>query len=71
MFFRLPASIKPPMLCAEGFKKIVIGSVGPVCTQVLRQFGIEPDIEPVHPKMGSLIAEVAVRARDVLAKKSS
>ena len=54
-----------------GFKKIVVGSVGPVCTQVLRQFGIEPDIEPVHPKMGSLIAEVVVRARDVLARKSS
>jgi uroporphyrinogen-III synthase len=54
----------------QGFKKIVIGSVGPVCTQVLRQFGIEPDIEPVHPKMGSLIAEVAARARDVLAKKT-
>ena len=54
----------------QGFKKVVIGSVGPVCTQVLRRFGIEPDIEPVHPKMGSLIAEVAARARDVLAKKS-
>jgi uroporphyrinogen-III synthase len=54
-----------------GFKKIVVGSVGPVCTQALRQFGIEPDIEPAHPKMGSLIAEVAVRAREVLASKSS
>jgi len=55
----------------QGFKKIVIGSVGPVCTHALRQFGIEPDIEPVHPKMGSLIAEVASRARDVLAVKTS
>jgi len=54
----------------QGFKRTVVGSVGPVCTQVLRQFGIEPDIEPVHPKMGSLIAEIAARAREVLAKKS-
>lgn len=53
----------------QGFNKIVIGSVGPVCTQVLRQFGIEPDIEPVHPKMGALIAEVAARAPELLAKK--
>jgi uroporphyrinogen-III synthase len=54
-----------------GFKKIVIGSVGPVCTHVLRKFGIEPDIEPAHPKMGALIAEVAARATDLLANKSS
>lgn len=53
----------------QGFNKTVIGSVGPVCTQVLRQFGIEPDIEPVHPKMGALIAEVAARAPELLAKK--
>jgi len=53
----------------QGFKKIVIGSVGPVCTEVLRQFGIEPDIEPVHPKMGALIAEVAARAHEVLIGK--
>lgn len=55
----------------QGFKKIVIGSVGPVCTQVLRQSGIEPDIEPVHPKMGALIAEVAARAPELLTKKRS
>lgn len=55
----------------QGLKKIVVGSVGPVCSQVLRQFGIEPDIEPTHPKMGSLIAEVAARAGDLLAKKSA
>ena len=55
----------------QSLKKIAVGSVGPVCTEILRQFGIEPDIEPSHPKMGSLIAEVAARAHDVLAKKST
>ena len=52
-------------------KNVVIGSVGPVCSEVLRQFGIQPDIEPVHPKMGSLIAEVAARARSVLCTKQT
>jgi uroporphyrinogen-III synthase len=52
-------------------KKLVIGSVGPVCTDVLRQFGLQPDIEPVHPKMGSLIAEVAARANAVLFAKKT
>lgn len=53
-----------------GLKKLVVASVGPVCSQVLRQFAIEPDIEPAHPKMGSLVAEVAARARDLLSRKS-
>ena len=52
------------------FKNIVVGSVGPVCTQVLEQFGVKPDIEPVHPKMGSLIAEVAAAARAILVTKN-
>ena len=54
----------------RALKKIVVGSVGPVCTQVLRQFDLAPDIEPAHPKMGSLIAEVAASAREILSTKS-
>jgi len=53
----------------RALKTIVVGSVGPVCTEVLHQFGVEPDIEPEHPKMGSLIADVAASARNVLACK--
>lgn len=53
----------------RALKAIVIGSVGPVCTEVLHQFGVEPDVEPEHPKMGSLIAEIAASVRDVLARK--
>jgi uroporphyrinogen-III synthase len=53
----------------QSFKNIVVGSVGPVCTQVLEQFALKPDIEPVHPKMGALIAEVAARAREILSTK--
>jgi uroporphyrinogen-III synthase len=53
----------------RAFGNIVIASVGPVCTEVLEQFGLKPDIEPPHPKMGSLIAEVAASARRVLSAK--
>jgi uroporphyrinogen-III synthase len=52
-------------------KKLAIGSVGPICTQALEQYGLKPDIEPEHPKMGSLIAEVAASAQGVLAAKRS
>jgi uroporphyrinogen-III synthase len=50
-------------------QSLVLASVGPVCTQVLAQYGLKPDIEPMHPKMGSLIAEVAKSADRILAAK--
>jgi len=50
-------------------KNLVIGSVGPICTQVLQEFGLQPDIEPEHPKMGSLIAEVAASVPGLLTAK--
>jgi uroporphyrinogen-III synthase len=50
-------------------KNIVLASVGPVCTEVLEQFGLKPDIEPPHPKMGALLAEVAASAQRVLTTK--
>jgi uroporphyrinogen-III synthase len=53
----------------ESLKRIVVGSVGPVCTEVLEQFGLKPDLEPSRPKMGSLIAEVAASARTILTSK--
>ena len=55
----------------QRLKQIAVGSVGPVCSEILRRFGIHPDIVPEHPKMGSLIAEVAARAHDVLMHKHS
>lgn len=53
----------------RAFAKLVVGSVGPVCTQVLEQFGFKPDIEPAHPKMGALVAEVAAAAHRLAAAK--
>lgn len=50
-------------------KTVVIASVGPVCTEVLEQFGLKPDIEPAHPKMGALIAAVAASAQSILSTK--
>jgi uroporphyrinogen-III synthase len=50
-------------------KNMMIASVGPVCTEALEQFGLKPDLEPPHPKMGSLIAEVAASASRILGAK--
>jgi uroporphyrinogen-III synthase len=51
--------------------RLVIGSVGPICTQVLQRFGLKPDVEPAHPKMGSLIAEIAASVQQILGAKRS
>jgi uroporphyrinogen-III synthase len=67
--FRVAAENNHTDSLREGFQRAVVGSVGPICTQVLEQYGIDPDIEPAHPKMGSLIAEVAASAQPLLEAK--
>lgn len=67
--FRVAAEEKLDDPLRSACQNIAIGSVGPICTQVLREFGLHPDIEPEHPKMGSLIAEVAASAAAVLKEK--
>jgi uroporphyrinogen-III synthase len=53
----------------EAFKKIVVGSIGPVTSEVLREEGIGVDFEPEHPKMGFLVSEAAKRAAELLPRK--
>jgi uroporphyrinogen-III synthase len=67
--FRVAAEENQTDSLREAFQRVVSGSVGPICTLVLEQFGIDPDVEPAHPKMGSLIAEVAASARPLLEAK--
>ncbi len=50
----------------ESFKKMVVASVGPDCTEVLKSKGITVDIQPESPKMGPLVIEVAKRASVIL-----
>ena len=48
---------------------MVIASVGPSTTETLLEHGLEPDLEPSHPKMGWLVNETAARARQILQSK--
>lgn len=48
---------------------IVVSSVGPIMTAALADHGLEPDIVPVHPKMGPLVRVTAEQANPVLAQK--
>jgi len=69
--FRIASEEKTEGALREALRKMAVGSVGPVCTEVLEQFGVKPDLEPTHPKMGSLIAEIAASARTILTTKRS
>jgi uroporphyrinogen-III synthase len=69
--FRVAAEQKADDKLRLACKNMAIGSVGPICSQVLEQFDLKADIEPEHPKMGFLIAEVAASAADILAAKQA
>lgn len=53
----------------HAFRRIVVGSIGPITSEALRQNGLPVDFEPEHPKMGFLVAEAAQRGRDLLEQK--
>jgi uroporphyrinogen decarboxylase len=41
----------------EAAREVIVGSVGPMCTETLREHGLAVDFEPSHPKLGTLIKE--------------
>ncbi|MGH7850347.1 MAG: uroporphyrinogen decarboxylase [Thermodesulfobacteriota bacterium] len=53
----------------EGFKDVVIGSIGPTTTEAIARFGLTADYEPDSPKMGNLIREMARSGSELLRKK--
>jgi uroporphyrinogen-III synthase len=53
----------------RGFERLVVGSIGPITSEELREQGFAVDFEPAHPKMGFLVNEAAQRAAELLGKK--
>jgi uroporphyrinogen-III synthase len=48
---------------------MVVASIGPTTSERLREYGITPDMEPTHPKMGFLVSEAAERSAEILQRK--
>ena len=46
----------------EGLRHAFVASIGPTTTEALEEFGVKPDFEPSHPKMGFLVREAAEQA---------
>ena len=45
----------------SALKRVFIASIGPTCSESLRSGGLEPALEPSHPKMGILVRETAMK----------
>jgi uroporphyrinogen-III synthase len=50
-------------------KRTVVGSIGPITTAALQHHGVEPDLQPEHPRIGHLVAEIARQATVLLEGK--
>jgi uroporphyrinogen-III synthase len=53
----------------HGFARILVGSIGPMTSEELREQGFSADFEPSHPKMGFLVNEAAQRGAELLKQK--
>ncbi len=45
----------------RGLRALRIGSIGPTTSEALEEFGLHPDFEPSHSKMGIFVREAAER----------
>jgi uroporphyrinogen-III synthase len=66
---RIAAEMQTEEPLRRAFRRVVVGSIGPMTSEALRQNGLPVDLEPEHPKMGFLVAEAAQRARELLERK--
>jgi uroporphyrinogen-III synthase len=53
----------------SGLTACVVASIGPTTSEEIREQGLEPDLEPTHPKMGFLVREAAERSAEILSRK--
>jgi uroporphyrinogen-III synthase len=49
--------------------RVVVASIGPICTNALAAHGVQVDLEPAHPKMGQLVLAASERAEELLRGK--
>ena len=66
---RIAAETSSEDALIRSFTRIVVGSIGPMTSEELRQHGLPVDFEPPHPKMGFLVNEAANRSRELLDRK--
>jgi uroporphyrinogen decarboxylase len=53
----------------RSLRQVVVASIGPTTSEMLRSNELPVDMEPSHPKMGHLVQEAAEQAATILARK--
>ena len=53
----------------QAFRRVVVASIGPTASGCLREYGLDVDLEPQHPRMGYLVKEAAEAAVTLLGRK--
>ncbi len=53
----------------RGFARMAVGSIGPVCSEQIRAYGLRVDFEPEHSKLGQLVKAAAAQAPSILTAK--
>jgi len=67
--FQVAAEMKLEDALRQGLRRAIVASIGPTTSEELLRKGIQPDLEPSHPKMGFLVKEAAEQAAALLKKK--
>jgi uroporphyrinogen-III synthase len=68
--FRLADEMEQHKDAINALRHAVVASIGPVTSETLREYGITPDLEPSHPKMGFLVRETSERSTEFLQRKN-
>ena len=66
---RIAREMKMEPELRRGLARIVVGSIGPMTSEELREQGFSADFEPAHPKMGFLVNEAAQRGAEMVRQK--
>lgn len=54
---------------SAAMRRVVVASIGPTTSEMLRNQDLPVDLEPTHPKMGQLVSETAKKAGELVALK--
>jgi len=64
--FQIAAEMNQEIPVRQALSRMLVASIGPTTSERLRDYGIAPDMEPTHPKMGYLVSEAAQRSAEIL-----
>ncbi|MEC9187784.1 MAG: uroporphyrinogen decarboxylase [Planctomycetota bacterium] len=68
---KLARSLNLEQEVVTGLNQTIVASIGPTTSEMIREYGIEVDFEPSHPKMGHLVSESARHFQNLQFRKQN